>query len=646
MRPDVFSRPSGIRSVAAPVLFMGMILLAGAVGGGLGSHLLSDVYGTGTRTRTRTEPHAHPCRIVSVRFLPSEGNVPGTNPPQKYKSRLDTDPIPTRNPAVSTAARALEDANKQGTPLRIFPDKESYDDVVRHDIVMIVAEVENPQPGDKVFLRAFDADDPTFAVLPVDDEGMEEDNRDDNVPASGRWIFPATGAPGTQMIAVDIVGDKATAWIEVPKQPGDSLKVGAVCDHAEDGPNARKLAATRNWDRNPAGEFDRTLLWEYLGNDRADEPWNNDPADPVKTTSLLTTWRRLHVEVDKMSTQGAENIVYFFEVKAVDSVAGTLSFAPDQLRTPIDDLRPPILDPKRFEKGQILVLWKPKGGGPGTVVYDGPILTNSETTVTLPAAGEVGTVAALAGLPLKDLYGSIVDDDTPRVPPDLGDVRFDLMKSADSVEDNRFAAAYIKPDFEVLKSHNESTPWLLNLKTGPRDFDRTPGGLRSMAWDAKKYRQSKTSELFWSVYILKAFQPERESDMDPHAEIDFAAVTTIREVGPPMVTGLFYELNREVTQYSTSVLQRILANPRREGDHAAAGQALAALGSSPQADESYTVVHELGHHFAPGTKMDTRNVNHDDRSIMGAMIEQTLDPYFSPASIHKMRNVEVVSLTE
>lgn len=165
----------------------------------------------------------------------------------------------------------LSENKNPGGGLRIFPDKKTPDDEVDRSVVMVLAEVD-AREGTPVYFRIFDVDDPFSNQGPLDpnDQNGQGEKGGDNRDVAG--LHP---------LGAKVIEGKAETHLFVSHQPGDNFAVVASLDN-------QYLASCR-------------AEGSTLGSSGVKDAENNIlPTETAKNTEMLTVWRNVYIEVDKM----------------------------------------------------------------------------------------------------------------------------------------------------------------------------------------------------------------------------------------------------------------------------------------------------------------------------------------------------------
>lgn len=518
--------------------------------------------------------------------------------------------------------------------LRIFPDKTTPTDPIDRTKVRVKATVFPAQAGQKIYFKTYDMDDPSFDVAPVDDNGnLGNDNRGYVGPVgigtNGLGKAGQIGCPvGTTLTVPAICSTSnvnlgyaktdangiAVMELEVTKQPGDNfaVAVGQATNYLN---NTKPIGADlKNGAQNVPTGIGTTLI----------------PSNAAVRTQMLTVWRRLHIEVDRMANVTTDNHVTGQITSASVNSDG---------RTTYDVLVNPSLEERRFDKGRIVI----GNVEPGYQVY-----RNTSNTITL-----VGNPSGSTAIPTNASF-TIYDDDDYNddfningklLNGDSGEQILPIPESLKYIKNedglhpnlkplNVFANAYIKPEYDWAVPFNDTIPFSLNVEDTDVDAS-TPNAFLN------QHRGSKNSEGddFWVVYLILAYQGQSNKDGD-----GYNIVGGINR-GDPFQSGfsVFYSdagdcykniscLGTNVTQVpSGGVGSLIYQEVIRDANNTYA------LANAPIDEQGTIAPHEIGHQF--GLLGDNKNNSHQFifKIMDYATNNETLPYEFHPEHINLMR---------
>jgi hypothetical protein len=406
---------------------------------------------------------------------------------------------------------SLDNNPNPGGGKRIYPDRQTATDDTDRRGVTIRAIIGEPIAGVPVYFASFDVDDPSNDSRPVDPNGPVGD---DNRSQAGK------GEISEAVVLTDASGIAETT-LRVGLQPGDNYRVAASC------------------------KADYLSSVTVQGLDLVDSAGQMLPSERADASEMLTVWRKLHVEVDSMGLV-AENSVNGIVLSATGRRSSST--------TTIDLDIGGKLEGQRFRGGLLKI------SGAGSFF----VLDNDVASVTVDAVLDNAAVAGRTFV-LVDDDDHNGDDGLLQLDGDQGeDVRMpDLSAMADAVDDgvcngsglNPFGAAYVCPAFDV----GDDNDYVAFLPNSPPP----PAVIATYDFDAIGTEQDPS---FWTIYMIGAYQPEPERDVDPGAErFTLGRVDDINGVG-------------------ASIFLETIADAERT-------RGTVVLGCS----NALTVVHEIGH---------------------------------------------------
>ncbi len=367
------------------------------------------------------------------------------------------------SPILSVAIEPLQsalDANPNASGgQRIFPDKQSPTDTVNRRLVRVSAELPEERPNIRIYFRAFDVDDPSSNITPIDPNGNAgNDNRG----------MPLAGTLSSASALTDFSG-VARVDFTTTMQPGDNFVIAAsmnptylngITSNGIELVDASGNVITGSLPRRPA---------------------------TAKRTQMLTVWRNLHIERDSMGRVTGNELAGQI---ASHRVGPTAILYPNQ---------PMEID--RFRGGRVVI------DGVGDFTVD----SNTVSTLTLRNATVNLRPFAQFAFTLYDDdnfdggSGPLNGDHGEDLPaPDIG-----RLNQSDIETANAFAPAYVRPIYDV-GDNNNNVPFVLNTQS------ETGAGIRS-TFDFDAIGTEADVE-FWTVYLLNSYQCVNEGDLDPYTE--------------------------------------------------------------------------------------------------------------------------------
>jgi hypothetical protein len=454
-----------------------------------------------------------------------------------------------------------------GGGLRIFPDLPSRDFDNRskpQDLVRVIVQVSQAQ-STLVYLQAIDVDDPSdeddawSKATDLDANGPAgNDNRGRTKRTSGTGVWP-----GNRIAIRTGTNGLGGTEFAVSLQPGDNYV----------------FVATTVPELLPAFPL------PYAGRTILDATNVIAPNENMQTTPMLTVWRRLFVEIDRMDNVNG------------NSVRGTIKAArvnPLSVSTTLDvGLQFPKGVENRFMSGKITV----DGIGALQVLASS---NNSRGDDTVLVPGDISQAVGKAYV--------LVDDD---VKDDYGDGARLPMPNFNALI-VPFAQAYIVPQLLTRSNSDQTANFVLNYQKEDETYIRSLYSFQN---------RHTPSDNWWAVYVLSAFQFLVGQDNDPDRNLADYLLGVIPFVdNPPTVLGKVDKVGGE----GASLFWATIADDHRSKrlpKHFSSGHFC-------DGDDDI-FVHEVGH---------LMKAVHEDFGIMGNGI--SCMPVFSMKSLAKIRGVE------
>lgn len=429
------------------------------------------------------------------------------------------------------AGSPLDTNPNAGAGLRIFPGKTTPADPLCPHTVKVKATITPAVQGVVVHFRAIDVDDPSANTPPIDDEQGATDNR-----ASGT-LSAASGMTDAQGV-VEVT-------FQPSMSPGDNFRVAAALAPTWlTGLNAKQ------------NDTQGTVL----------DAQQKTVPEGVRLTKMLTSWRRVHLELDSM-TWGADTNT---GLKKIDQVWTNQPHIGES-RVELENWQ--FIDVEgRFEGGQLIVT----GGGTYNILDGDDNWGDDELFVSGIGVGNDVTKFATA-----------YDDDgvfTPR-------------KAVISPLNPKYQRAYVV--FNEEPEHADlSLPFVANV---PDDIEQ----FRALGLQG---RDLTSEACYWTVKIEVAFQGPKAVDHDPDSIFHYHSPQSF-EVGESARYGETLSNASGYDNFSFLYLETIR-------DHAVFGAWFNTIDptypvfTGAQIEQA-VVVHELGHVFGMGVE-----VHGDTGSIM------------------------------
>lgn len=457
---------------------------------------------------------------------------------------------------------------------RIFPDWKKKNDNTQRNRVYVKVKV--GMPNIRVHLKAFDVDDPSddLTIDPNDQPGLKsgQDNLEfDGITHSPKPPYFIANGSETIVCTTDAEGvakfNGGLPVMEVTMQPGDNFRVAAALM------DGNGLSSLQVMDKNAAG---------YIAGDTDQQPSGfSGVASP-----MLTTWRKLHIEVDTMTKwQGNK--------PSPDRTTATgTSWAADGTRRSTLTLSAALPQGADFYAGGFIKS--------GAVQFD--IAGNTTTTITIlhPGGATPPTEAELNSFIGQQFE---VHDDDDR---GAGNTLLDLLTQANVISADvkkAHAPAYIEIE-EVPHSpefnDNPTIPFELNAGTLYNPFTSLNDSQDMSGADREEY---------WYTLLVVAYQYTEGKDNDPLGEDLIRGLTVGHSFIWPNFSTVYMEAIRELTSLEAPFGSDITA---------------------PLARDFHRVVsHELGHACGIG--------NDEDHAEGGLMNKDADEDEFSAKTLRRFR---------
>ena len=449
--------------------------------------------------------------------------------------------------------------------VRYFPGATAPGGGWNKDVAVVVAT--NPSvAGVRVQLMSFDVDDPSDDVGPVDDNGPAGgDNR-----GVGGGTFPGGSFTEGQTATGGPTNGTALAQFVVRVQPGDNHRVAA----------SMKPSAVERLTHQvvPPGSPPPTLYQVPASDEQV-------PLFPGHISPLLTTWRKLHVEIDSMQAEPAtvSGRIPDWASRGIDGIMNNVP--PGQTTIALDDDLPSS-EAHHYEGGTI------SAAGLVLTIFD-----NSSSSVIIDRTltqNEIDQLLNATG---------IVRDDDP-IPAQLP-----FYPSLGGFVLRAYASAYIAP-IEATPAENTSN--LVSFDLNLNDTEVQLG----VGWDNEQNIFSEPA--FWTALLVIAFQSSGNQDQDSDIQMGInGSVPSIPNPNPD----LFIQVGITV----------------EDGDNASVVflETIRDIGAIAQKDLDHTIAHEMGH--SAGNNI-SEEIEHNEGGIMSPGAPNFENNY-SPETLARFRGV-------
>ena len=208
---------------------------------------------------------------------------------------------------------SLERALYRGRDLKPDPNYTAGKRLFAGISELVIAEVQiKPALEDiPLYLRLIDVDDPSQLNNAADRETRFIDNRDSDNP-HGRWLINNHSGNQPQKRDTDELG-RAFAWLRMPLQPGDNLRMVAATD-PQNLKGQRAISAPQQQAQAP--------VVDIVGNP-IHGPENSSSARQWRASPLITTWRLLNLHSNSMLRP--PDVIAAANIGLADKTSGTLT---------------------------------------------------------------------------------------------------------------------------------------------------------------------------------------------------------------------------------------------------------------------------------------------------------------------------------
>lgn len=389
----------------------------------------------------------------------------------------------------------LDNNPNAGGGMRIFPEKKTPGDnadAPKRRYVRVIALLSEQLANREIEFQVYDVDDPSTNDPVLDPNGNSgNDNR-----SVDRYFVESGDVSAT---AVTDVNGNAEVTLAVSQQPGDNYRIAAV----------PKVTSANNAAQNNILD-NVEINGQYLAYEAAQvSELFTQPSDAVASTKMLTVWRRLHVERDSMGTISGNLASGSVSAVMVESDSRTAGYTRLALST--SPANAAAIASGRFKNGRIY-LYSELPNSPAASFF---VYQTSSTSVWVAGVVPqifIGSQFSLFddddfnGNDTADTWHGDNGDDIPQ--PNTG-----WMQDSDDPALNKFAAAYIRPTYDLTGNDN-NLPFVANVpKADLTSQYPTDAEFASLGkFDNIAHR---TDSQFWIVYLLEAYQTDAQEDFDP-----------------------------------------------------------------------------------------------------------------------------------
>ena len=356
---------------------------------------------------------------------------------------------------------------------RIFPDKDINNPMQNRKIVRVTATTSPIDVKESVIFKAFDVDDPTTDTIIDPNGNAGDDNRPNLTGGNAGTLSETDSDPGTSSEISTQVDENGVAivYLTVTMQPGNNVVIAAT-----------------------VGFLDGVTV-DGTGLKEGNTPL---PTQKIKRTPLLTTWRKLHIEVDSMGNVAGN--------KEEGQITGAVKPTRNIMELTLDR----VLEERRFQPGTVIV------PNVGTFPVIDHFNSNGIDTITISTP--------LRTTNFIGVHYTLYDDDdfnnNTQSGGALGDIGENVIalsntlskiQTSDDPNQNIFAPAYVMPVIDGGGNpnfNNDDVTFALNVSDTVNSINQQIGqGIES---------RNNESDDFWVAYIQIAYQGDANRDFDPN----------------------------------------------------------------------------------------------------------------------------------
>lgn len=457
---------------------------------------------------------------------------------------------------------------------KICADANAPGGVVHNQVLITALIVPTPQPGvpHTTYFRIMDPDHYSPSMLPSGFDPNGGTTPNDNILVDDSFNIGATLNPSS----VTIIGDGVTNTVSTVmtihgRQPTNNFIVVSHCD--------------LNYVNGVTFAPDGMTLIDASG----------VPVPDCNRTPLITVWRCLHLELDKMGqtvlTEGPSDEVSLHPSGVVSAGAGTVSITTD-INTLQED---------QFKGGKITLT---NSQGQSLGVFD--VVGNNVAfgaTIQLATASPVNTTG----------FTNLMDDDAQTPSNPVAKVNPTIPDAGAANDSAFFRAACVEVKTDTLSNYQDTNlPFHLNL-----DFflNLYRQDLRSIISGGK---QVTSTDDFWVIYAQGAYQDRIVVSWDPPG----AAILGKSTSG----VGNLADIATNASEGGVLVYNETIRDAASDPNYFVSEADL----------RKWTLVHEMGHEFG---------MEHSDGGIMQPAEDQFTNPNgpqnvrFEPISLDRIMRI-------
>jgi hypothetical protein len=391
---------------------------------------------------------------------------------------------------------------------RIFPDKNAPVDPTDRQSVKVKATVLPTALNATVYFATYDLDDPSISTV-IDTNGVTgNDNNGTVTTGTSAGLLSGAGCTVTADRAdCSTTNGISEALFTVTMQPGDNFAIAASLTQV----------------------YRNGIVLDMANGSRLLDAANNELPITRATgnnvigirTNMLTTWRRLHIEVDSMGNANSNFVIgTITDTRKVGTGNQTLNLSVTNL------------EENRFENGRLEI--RRNGSVYRSLRVIAATFTTANPPVVITPSNTASSVTIFNNLSTFNVANGdqfiLYDDDDMNNTETAGTLHGDdgedvpmldrtYLEDSDNPTANHLVPAYMIPKYDVGDNNNSSI-FQANVSTddgiGVRelfDFDQIA---------------TEASQEFWTVYLLAGYQYTTDEDDDSESENETLGVTDIQ----------------------------------------------------------------------------------------------------------------------
>lgn len=404
---------------------------------------------------------------------------------------------------INTSDTQLDSNPGNGEPnsnqgQRIYPDKNIPTDGDDHSVVRVKAAIAPDIPNQKIYFASFDLDDPSTDALPIDTTAAAGNDNNCYVlngvnncasvgnSKSGQLSNPpganctsATVNGNISKIECPISNGGASTNHKVTMQPGDNFAIAASLTNS---------TVFDNYQNSGLDLRDANNSRVHISGQA------NSDSSPGIRTEMLTVWRKLHIEKDRMTNVTTNH------VSGTVTAGGGKIAVNQNLQIQVST----TLELSRFANGRLVIRSRPFTviGNNGNIVIAKNISSSSVTV-------NVNDNFDMYDDDNYDQGGTILNGDEGEAINELPN-SLDYLAASDNISQNIYAKAYVVPEYQWAAPYDQANVTFdLNV-----DSDQTNTDELTSILNVSRGSRNDESASFWVAYFLSGYQGALIEDGD------------------------------------------------------------------------------------------------------------------------------------